>query len=159
MLEELSKNHQTWINIAYKLCKNNDLCNDLVQEMYLKLHNSTKEISVGYVYFTIKSIWIDEIRKNKCDLDVELKDIPDLDYDLESFLIIENQYDIIESVTKSMQWHEQKIIELSNKIGIRPLARECGISKEQIVKVRNKLKWKSQNQIAFLATDQKKKLA
>lgn len=140
MLEELAKNHQTWIMIAYKLCKNDDLCNDLVQDMYLKLHNYKKEISVGYVYFTIKSIWLDGIRKNKIDLDYEIKDIQTIDLDMESFLIKENQYKIIEETKESLKWHEQKIIELSTIKGIRPLARESGISKEQIVKTRNKLK-------------------
>lgn len=157
MLQELCKNHQTWIGIAYKLCKNDDLCKDIVQDMYLKLHDCKKEISIGYIYMTIKSIWLDGLRKNRIDIDIEIKDIPIDDFNIDDFMTKEHQHEIIDFNISLLQWHEQKIIHLSNQIGIRPLAREAGISKEIIVKTRNKLKWQSQNQIASHAIDRKKK--
>ena len=157
MLKKLAENHDQWLNIAFKLCKCHDLSNDLVKNMYLKLHDYDKEIEPGYIFRTIRSIYIDGIRKNKVDLDVEYKELQSDDLDIDSFIIIEKQYETIEKVKLSLKWHEQKIIELSNEIGIRPLSRALGCSKETIVNTRNKLKWQSQNLIAFRATDQKKK--
>ena len=39
MLLELSKKDKKWRHIALKLCGNKDLADDIVQEMYLKLHD------------------------------------------------------------------------------------------------------------------------
>lgn len=62
MLLELSKKDKKWRHIALKLCGNKDLADDIVQEMYLKLHDK-KDLKDFYVVLTIKSIFYDHCRK------------------------------------------------------------------------------------------------
>ena len=61
-------NDEKYRAYAYKICQCNDLKNDLVQEMYLKLYkilreNPEKEISERYVYLMIYSSFVDYTRK------------------------------------------------------------------------------------------------
>jgi DNA-directed RNA polymerase specialized sigma24 family protein len=42
VLEELSKKDEYWRQIAFKICKDKYLADDLVNEMYLKLYNNEK---------------------------------------------------------------------------------------------------------------------
>lgn len=53
MLEELSKNHGKWIKYAIKICGHKQSAEDLVQDMYLKVHNRNIEsykLTDQYIY-------------------------------------------------------------------------------------------------------------
>ena len=72
MLEELSKNHQEWLKMALSICKNTTDAQDLVQDMYIKIHRiKPKKINKWYVYRTLSSIYIDNIRKRKETISIE----------------------------------------------------------------------------------------
>ncbi|UII80018.1 sigma-70 family RNA polymerase sigma factor [Flagellimonas sp. CMM7] len=70
MLEEYVINDKKYRAYAYKICGCNELKHDLVNEMYLKLHSilendASKEITDGYIYMMLKSIFLNQIRDNK----------------------------------------------------------------------------------------------
>lgn len=72
MLEQLSKNHQEWLKMAISICKNKRDADDLVQDMYLKIHKvQPKKINKWYVYRTLSSLYIDKIRKHKETISIE----------------------------------------------------------------------------------------
>ena len=72
MLEELSKNHQEWLKMAISICKNKRDADDLVQDMYLKIHKvQPKKINKWYVYRTLSTLYIDKIRKRKETISIE----------------------------------------------------------------------------------------
>ena len=65
VLEEYVVKDDKYKAYAYRICNCHDLKNDLVNEMYLKLHgilegDPSKEITDGYIYFMIKSIFLDK---------------------------------------------------------------------------------------------------
>lgn len=64
ILLEICNRHSKWVRMAQKFDYDN--AEDLVQEMYLKIHalNPT-EVNDYYIYRTIKSIFIDEYKKKK----------------------------------------------------------------------------------------------
>ena len=71
MLQNLAERDKEWQLIAYGLCKDYDTANDIVQDAYIKIHEQNKtwddiknNVS-GYVYFVIRSIFIDYCRKKK----------------------------------------------------------------------------------------------
>lgn len=68
MLEELSKNDKNWRKMAFYICQCKSLADDLVNDMYIKLyekHTPDKQYNEYYVYRTIKSLFIDHVRKTK----------------------------------------------------------------------------------------------
>ena len=64
ILHEICNRHSKWIRMAQKFDYDN--AEDLVQEMYLKIHNlNPAEVNEVYIYRTIKSIFLDDYRKKK----------------------------------------------------------------------------------------------
>ena len=64
MLEKLAKRNDDWRNLAYRICGDYDLAQDLVQDMYLKLEKSNFK-SDWFVINTMRNLYVDKIRKNK----------------------------------------------------------------------------------------------
>ena len=77
MLEKLAKRNDDWRNLAYRICGDYDLAQDLVQDMYLKLEKSNFK-SDWFVINTMRNLYVDKIRKNKEDLFIEDTSIKDL---------------------------------------------------------------------------------
>ena len=64
ILLEICNRHSKWVRMAQKFDYDN--AEDLVQEMYLKIHNlNPTEVNEVYIYRTIKSIFLDDYRKKK----------------------------------------------------------------------------------------------
>lgn len=64
-IDELAKHDTKWREIALRITGNKVSADDLVQDMYLKLMDKDKDLNDYYVTMTLKSIFIDGIRKNK----------------------------------------------------------------------------------------------
>ena len=71
MLEELSKNNKKWLDNAYYICKDRDLANDLVQDMYLYFSDKNIKVNDFYVIKKIYGLFIDHIRKLRNDISLE----------------------------------------------------------------------------------------
>ena len=78
ILLEICNRHSKWIRMAQKFDYDN--AEDLVQEMYLKIHNlNPTEVNEVYIYRTIKSIFLDDYRKKKLTaFPLRGGDIPDI---------------------------------------------------------------------------------
>ena len=64
ILNDLAKHDKKWRQIAYRICNDRMLADDLVQEMYLKLMNRTKWNDY-FVTITLRNLFIDHVRKTK----------------------------------------------------------------------------------------------
>jgi DNA-directed RNA polymerase specialized sigma24 family protein len=64
MLQKISKKHNLWLKMAYGICNNKDLANDLVQEMYLKVYSYNKDLNDFYIYYTIKHLFIESLKQD-----------------------------------------------------------------------------------------------
>lgn len=66
MLEELAKKDQLWRVIALKICKDRQLADDIVQEMYMRFHRNPKEkLYDSYVVQVLKSVFLNHIKTEK----------------------------------------------------------------------------------------------
>ena len=64
ILQEICRGHSKWVRMAQKFDYDN--AEDLIQEMYLKIHNlNPTEVNEVYIYRTIKSIFVDDYKKKK----------------------------------------------------------------------------------------------
>lgn len=72
MLEELAKLDQYWRNVALTICHDPILADDLVNDMYIKMHErQPPKWNKRYVYRTIYNLYIDELRRTKKTTDLE----------------------------------------------------------------------------------------
>jgi DNA-directed RNA polymerase specialized sigma24 family protein len=136
MLEELSKNHKVWLRIAYQICKDKDYANDLVQDMYLRLYNSEKQINDSYIYFVLRSIFLDEKRKQReftIDYEIEIK---------EDEFTIEHicEIDLIDKVVEKQPTYKKTIVENAYEDGIMNFCRKSQISYSMVKKTQQQLK-------------------
>ena len=79
ILLEICNRHSKWVRMAQKFDYDN--AEDLVQEMYLKIHNlNPTEVNEVYIYRTIKSIFLDDYKKKKLTaFPLRGGDIPDIE--------------------------------------------------------------------------------
>ena len=135
IIEDLYKNHNNWIGYATKVCGDYQQAQDLVQEMYLKMHDSQKEVNNSYIYCVIKNIFLDQYRKNK----VKEKTV----YYQEEYTEQNEEIDFTaayEESLKELKTYKQLIVNFSTKEGVNNFARQSGISKATIIRIRNEFK-------------------
>jgi DNA-directed RNA polymerase specialized sigma24 family protein len=140
MLEKLSLKHLTWQKMALRICKDKYLADDIVSDMYIKLSDCQKEINDFYVYFTIKSCFIDWLRNEKKIESTEL---------IDNFTEIEEEK-INLKVPDVLTFSEKEILRLRQDFSCRKLSEAYNIDKTKIFRIEKKAKekieiWKKQN--------------
>lgn len=144
MISEITAQHEKWISIATTMCGNTDQAKDLVQDMYLKVLESPKQINQCYAYFIMRSVFIDGKRKKQpslLDISTEsiLSDLSD-DFNLDDIFTNEERFEAIEATITNLKWHEQVIVTESFTNGLRKFSRDSGIGIVHVSKIRNKFK-------------------
>lgn len=145
MLQKLAENHKKWVAIAYNMCKCKETANDIVQDMYMKMYDINKDVDDGYIYFVIRSIFIEQKRKQK-----------EFAYDNEKIEYISNQIQLkiiktnntyedlkkecYDNAYKKLEKHEKVIVHFSSTMGLRQFSRDSGLSIALLQKTKRKLK-------------------
>jgi DNA-directed RNA polymerase specialized sigma24 family protein len=76
MLEELAKLDKEWRLIALKICGNKSLADDLVNDMYIKMHDrQPPKFNRHYISYAIYHLYLNHIKKQAKTLFLE-----DVDY-------------------------------------------------------------------------------
>lgn len=143
MLEKLAENNKKWLQIAYNLCRCKESANDIVQDMYIKMFELNKEVDDAYIYFVIRSIFIESKRKQKEYVhdSINIDKIRTLnEYSSETEFNSELKKQCLDNAYKKLDKHEKVIIHFSSNMGLREFARESGISISLIQKTKRKLK-------------------
>jgi len=114
MLEELAKKDSLWRKKALQICKDKDLADEIVQEMYLKFYNKNYTITDDfYIIATLRNLFIDYKKK---PYNSELKEIPTT----ETFEPDDKEQQILQN----LNWHEIELIEMNYNNSVRKIARE-----------------------------------
>lgn len=110
--------HQDWVNIVKSFGLEEDVCEDIVQEMYYKIqlklekgldimYNET-EINYYYIFKTLRSLFLDLKRKSKNVQKVQLDKVKDLQSDI----IFDNTYEKLEKELNDLYWYDRKVFEI-----------------------------------------------
>lgn len=132
ILAELAKKDAHWRKMAFQICKDKDLADELVQEMYLKLAYNTNLIKDGYIYTVLRNLFYDYTKSNK-DILVDFSNI-----EIEDIEYVE-PVDYIQ-LMKGLTWYERTMFELSTLVGQRELSRQTGIHIQTIHRISKKVK-------------------
>lgn len=124
MLEELCKRDKDWRRMAFHICKSKDIADDIVQDMYIKFSNYNKSLNEYYIFFALKSIFLDYLRKEKTkvELNENLCNFDDYDYQQDKIKEL-----ALEKV-KQLPYFEKELLTVTQEISQRKLARETDIS-------------------------------
>lgn len=121
MLEILSKQDQLWRIYALKICGCKDKADDLVQEMYIKLHNHKGQITKRLVYLTINCIFKDGLKKKRIET-VQLQynntihETDELDRRLEALDLLKN-----------LSFFEKEVLLLTHEKSLREAEKETRV--------------------------------
>ena len=135
ILAELAKKDAQWRKMAFQICKDKDLADELVQEMYLKLYQNTNLIKDGYIYTVLRNLFYDYAKTQK-DVIVDFSNIEILD---DGDYIEPIDY---KALIKGLTWYERTMFELSTLVGQRELSRQTGIHIQTIHRINKMVKSK-----------------
>jgi len=131
MLDKLFIKNDTWLRMAFGICKDSELAKDLVQEMYIKFSDCNKEINDYYVFYAIKHIFINQLRENekvekaekdyfylhfeRYEEDKEELEVPDVLSWVEKQILIHRQDKSCRDIEKEFDIHFLKVHRIENK--------------------------------------------
>lgn len=139
MLEQLAKRDKDWRRMALQICGDKMTADDLVQDMYLKFSDYDKDLNDYYVFFAIRSIFLDSIKKRKLDI---------VSNEIDNLSLLDNEYclerdffetEIIKQI-EALPYFERETALVSQVISQRELARQSEIPFETINKTIKKTK-------------------
>lgn len=120
MLGLLAKKDNYWRQIAYKICKDKYLADDIVNDMYLKLADNEKAKNDFYVVIVIRNLFIDTTKERKyITIDENFTKEVNTNYELD-----DNELQLIDS----LEWWERDLIELSHDYSLRELGKKLNIN-------------------------------
>jgi RNA polymerase sigma factor (sigma-70 family) len=139
-LEKIASKHKDWVRIVKSFGCEGDKCEDIVQEMYIKVHtlinggldiSYDQDINHFYIYRILRSLFIDLCRKEKKIIKVNV------DY-LEKFVEeeetqkekdIEGKMKELDTLLDKVYWYDRKIFDLvSSGMSIAELSKKTNIS-------------------------------
>lgn len=125
MLAVYAENYDKYKSYAYKICKSHELKNDLVNEMYVKLgaileKNPEKFISDRFIYLMIKSIFFNQVTRNR-EIPME---IPPQEHEIENDVLEERI--MMDEVLSEMKFFDREILLKTHEKSLRKIAKEVG---------------------------------
>lgn len=152
MLTKLYEKHNNWLIIVKRLGAPNSVAEDLVMDMYLKMHNVNKNTIIKsldiYAYFVLRNLYFDYFKKQKLKRSREVS-IESLSYNNEDAGVFEledknlfcmkseiqasKELDDLEVAKNTLVWYDKKVVTLHfSGITMRSIARDTGISLSSI---------------------------
>lgn len=160
ILDILAKKHNEWIKMAKSFKLNNNDANELVQEMYLRMYDYTKdvnrimynekEINTFYIYITLRNLYYSKCSSYKRK---NIKVFTDIDQEKYNYIInniaynedeinknynkkvdLEALYDKIDEIIDDWYWYDKKLTKLylSTNMSMRDISKETKISLSSI---------------------------
>lgn len=160
ILDILANKHNEWIKMAKSFKLNNNDANELVQEMYLRMYDYTKdvnrimynekEINTFYIYITLRNLYYSKCSSYKRK---NIKVFTDIDQEKYNYIInniaynedeinknynkkvdLEALYDKIDEIIDDWYWYDKKLTKLylSTNMSMRDISKETKISLSSI---------------------------
>ncbi len=141
MIQQLALKHDTWVRMARGICQDAYVADDLVSEMYIKLHGIAERgkntvFNDPYVYHTMKHIYINDYIRVKgqfADLD-ENAPIADPEDEPRKYAEME--------IPDCISWVEKQILLLRQEISGREIERIYQINFQKVHRMEKKAKEK-----------------
>tara|TARA_Y100000401_G_scaffold25096_1_gene17400 strand:+ start:2279 stop:2773 length:495 start_codon:yes stop_codon:yes gene_type:complete len=139
-LEKIASKHKDWLRIVKSFGCEGDKCEDLCQEMYIKVHtliSNGTDISYGddinhfYIYRILRSLFIDLCRKEKKVIKVNIDYLEKFvqEEEAKEYKDIEGKMKELDNLLDKVYWYDKKVFDLiSEGMSIAELSKKSGIS-------------------------------
>lgn len=136
MIEALAKKDKHWRIVAYKICGDKSLADDIVNDMYLRVYDQQPaKISDGYIYTIMRNLFIDQTRSRS---KISFTDFSNVEMHEQEQPV----YPDIEPILQTLSWYERTIFKNAVEIGQREFSRRTDIHIQTIHRVTNSVKKK-----------------
>ena len=139
-LQKIASKHNDWVRIVKSFGCEGDKCEDIVQEMYLKIHtlivkgidiSYEDDINHFYIYRILRSLFIDLCRKEakitKVNVDYLEKFVEE--EEVKEYKDIEGKMKELDTLLDKVYWYDKKVFDLiSNGMSIAELSKKTSIS-------------------------------
>ena len=137
MLEELSKKDKFWRQVAYNISKDKDIADELVQEMYIKMHDFKKDVNDFYIIIVIRNLFLDLCRKKK-----RFVNIDDINISNGAVFELDDYHNDIINSAKNLKFYELELLDMSGEHSLRDLSKRYNINYQTINRIITKAKTK-----------------
>lgn len=120
-LEKLAKKQNYWINYINKFTNNEEVSKEIVQRMYIKMHNVQKEVDDWYVLRTLKNIYFDYLKKE--NVTISLDTCYNIEDQTNTFEINDKQLQIINNFNK-LDTKTKTYIKMSSENSLRQMGED-----------------------------------
>ena len=139
-LEKIASKHNDWVRIVKSFGCDGDKCEDIVQEMYLKIHtliSNGTDISYGdeinhfYIYRILRSLFIDLCRKEAKITKVNIEYLEKFveEEEIKEYKDIEGKMKQLDTLLDEVYWYDRKVFDLiSEGMSIAELSKKTNIS-------------------------------
>ena len=148
-LEKISRKHNDWISVCQSFGLDKNSSEDLVQNMYIKIHewmrrNKKKsedliykndEINYYLIFRTLRGLFLDECRKESKVNKINIEYIKDLVEEIVEEEEVKQHKDIVGKMQEldvlldDVYWYDKKVFDLiSQGMSISELSKKSGIS-------------------------------
>jgi RNA polymerase sigma factor (sigma-70 family) len=154
VLIQAYKKHKQWCEIVESFGCNSDTAEDLVQEMYLKLHGLLESgldikydetVNYYYIYKILRTLFLDLKRKEKRVNYIDEAEFMLLEMQADQDMIGDKTHneihkDVMETL-EDLYWYDRKVFELlDGEMSVSELSRNTGISYYSLYNTYKKVK-------------------
>ena len=139
-LQKIAQKHNDWVRIVKSFGCEGDKCEDIVQEMYIKIHtlivkgidiSYEDDINHFYIYRILRSLFIDLCRKEakitKVNVDYLEKFVEE--EEVKEYKDIEGKMKELDTLLDKVYWYDRKVFDLiSSGMSIAELSKKTSIS-------------------------------
>ena len=133
MIEKLAQDDKQWRQMAFKITKDKDIADEIVQEMYLKSH-TFKDCKSSYIYTILRNLFYDTLNTKEVLIE-----------DFARFEIIEDEYVFLpefDELAKNLTWYERTMFVCSTLQGQRSFSRQTEIHIQTVHRINKMVKEK-----------------
>ena len=151
-IDKISQSHDDWIYMAMKFGCTEAEANELVQEMYIRVHKyvenlerimyNTEEVNTYYIYVTLRNLYLSGFHKGDrraVSINYEIhnhliEDIEEVMHNQSVEEAFDNVVNAIDEIVKDWYWYDKKLwdIHFYKKMSMRQIAKATTISLSSI---------------------------
>jgi len=136
-INDIFKKHKVWVDIVCSLGCNPQTAEDIVQEMYIKIHKKKQsglnidygdnDFNYYYVFRTLKNLFYDLKRKQNKVKIIDIEYCNNMSSN-DNFIDYQVAYNEIKKTLNKMYWYDKKVYELIEQgQSVAQLSRKTGI--------------------------------